>query len=78
MRRLLSHLAHKLSRLVRPCSGIGATRFYFNSASIVAVLSKFIESERSRYADRDNNRFAFSLGQAVRYCGFLLTIASVV
>jgi len=38
------------------------------------MLVGFIMSERFHYADDDNNRFAFALGQAVRYYGFLLIV----
>lgn len=38
------------------------------------MLVGFIMSERFHYADDDNNRFAFALGQALRYYGFLLII----
>ena len=38
-------------------------------------LSQFVGTERERYADEDNNRFAFSLSQASRYYRFLLIIA---
>ena len=39
-------------------------------------LLDFIVRERERYTDRDNNRFAFSLGQAARYYGFLQIVYS--
>ncbi len=38
------------------------------------MLSEFIYTERSQYAINDNNKFAFALGQASRYYGFLLII----
>lgn len=37
-------------------------------------LYDFIADERRMYADDDNNRFAFALGQAARYEGFLAAI----
>jgi hypothetical protein len=38
------------------------------------MLSGFINTERSQYVNKDNNKFAFALGQASRYYGFLLII----
>ena len=38
------------------------------------ILSEFIHTERFQYANKDNNKFAFALGQASRYYGFLLII----
>ena len=38
------------------------------------MLSGFINTERSQYTTKDNNKFAFALGQALRYYGFLLII----
>lgn len=37
-------------------------------------LTEFIEEERKRYVDEDNNRFAFSLYKVTDYWWFLLTI----
>jgi hypothetical protein len=39
-------------------------------------LSEFIQTERALYADNDNNLFAFSLSQALRYYEFLVIIAN--
>lgn len=39
-------------------------------------LSEFIWGEREKYNGKDNNRFAFSLGQAVQYYEYLLLIAN--
>lgn len=41
-----------------------------------SMFTDFIQSERSHYAGEDNNLFAFALGQAARYHGFLTIIAS--
>jgi len=40
----------------------------------VNPLSNFIDAERNKYAEEDNNRFAFSLAQAARYYRFVLII----
>lgn len=39
------------------------------------ILLEFISTERENYDEEDNNRFAFSLGQALRYYEFILIIA---
>ena len=39
-------------------------------------LSEFIQSERELYADNDNNLFAFSLLQAVRYYDFIVIVSN--
>lgn len=41
----------------------------------MSILSDFIETEREQYSNGDNNVFASSLGQALRYYGFLMIIA---
>lgn len=41
----------------------------------MSILSDFIGTEREQYTNRDNNLFAFSLGQALRYYNFLLIVA---
>ncbi len=38
------------------------------------ALSNFVVAEREFYAADDNNRFAFSLGQAIRYYEFILIV----
>lgn len=40
----------------------------------IDMLAGFVMSERFQYANDDNNRFAFALGQAVRYYDFLLIV----
>ena len=41
----------------------------------MSILDDFIDTERNNYTTRDNNIFAFSLGQALRYYKFLLIVA---
>ena len=40
----------------------------------MSILGDFIVKEREHYAGNDNNYFAFSLGQSLRYYDFLLII----
>lgn len=40
------------------------------------ILSDFVQYEREHYVDNDNNLFAFSLSQALRYYEFILIIAN--
>jgi hypothetical protein len=40
------------------------------------ILSEFINNERDQYTTKDNNLFAISLGQALRYYNFLIIIAN--
>jgi hypothetical protein len=42
----------------------------------MTILSDFIRTERELYANNDNNLFAFSLSQALRYYEFILIIAN--
>jgi hypothetical protein len=41
----------------------------------MSILSEFINNERDKYITKDNNLFAISLGQALRYYDFLIIIA---